>query len=351
MVLFQDITIEELLKKRASGEITTIDVRSPSEYRNATIPGSLNIPLFDDEERAEVGTIYKQVGTEQAKKRGLEIASAKLPDFIASFQQIEGPKAVFCWRGGMRSKTTATVLSLMGVQTYRLSGGVRAYRQWIVEELGQLQLNTPAFVLNGHTGNGKTLMLEKLQQQGYPVIDLEAMAGHRGSVFGGIGLQVNNQKAFDSLLIERLNEIGKAPYILFEAESRRIGKVEVPAFLLDKKEQGTHLWVELPMTERVRHIMEDYRPAEHKEECLSAFERIKAHIHQPIGVQIEEALHADQYEQAIALLLEYYYDPKYQYSADKMKNAQRIIIQAQNVDEAVEKIKACLAEVSIPQQS
>src|SRR5699024_3036017 len=108
---------------------TLVDVRSPSEYDEATIPGSINIPIFSDEERAEVGTIYKQVGKEEAKQRGLEIFSAKLPDFIEQFKKVNTPMTVFCWRGGMRSKTAATVLDLMGIHATRLYGGIKSYRQ------------------------------------------------------------------------------------------------------------------------------------------------------------------------------------------------------------------------------
>jgi tRNA 2-selenouridine synthase len=126
--LFQDISIEELLELQHKKELVLIDVRSPSEYSDATIPGSLNIPLFNDTERAEIGTLYKQVSVQAAKEKGLEIVSAKLPAFIKTFEQTAGQKTVFCWRGGMRSKTTATVLSLMGIRVYRISGGIRAYR-------------------------------------------------------------------------------------------------------------------------------------------------------------------------------------------------------------------------------
>ena len=131
--MFQDITVDKLLALQNKKELVLIDVRSPSEYKDATIPGSLNIPFFNDEERAEVGTLYKQDSVEAAKNRGLEIVSAKLPDFVKEFKQIEGQKAVFCWRGGMRSKTSATVLDLMGIKAYRLQGGYRAYREWVVE--------------------------------------------------------------------------------------------------------------------------------------------------------------------------------------------------------------------------
>src|SRR5699024_7402287 len=127
--MFQDIALDDLLALQQKGEHTIIDVRSPKEFNESTIPGSINIPVFNTEERAEVGTIYKQVGKEAAKERGLEIFSAKLPDFIDAFRKINTPKTVFCWRGGMRSKTAATVLDLMGIRVNRLTGGFRTYRQ------------------------------------------------------------------------------------------------------------------------------------------------------------------------------------------------------------------------------
>ena len=146
--MFQDISIEELLSLKDKNELTLIDVRSPSEFKEATIPGSMNIPFFNDEERAEVGTIYKQVSVDAAKERGLEIASAKLPRFVKQFAELEGKKAVFCWRGGMRSRTTATVLSLMGIKVFRLEGGYRTYRNWVVNQLETLELKPKAYVLN-----------------------------------------------------------------------------------------------------------------------------------------------------------------------------------------------------------
>lgn len=151
--MFQDIPINELLALKSQGELTVIDVRSPSEYKEATIPGSMNIPFFNDEERAEVGTLYKQVSPQAAKERGLEIVSAKLPAFVKEFSKIEGKKAVFCWRGGMRSKTSATVLSLMGIKALRLEGGYRSYRHWVVEQLESMELKQEAYVLNGNTGS------------------------------------------------------------------------------------------------------------------------------------------------------------------------------------------------------
>jgi tRNA 2-selenouridine synthase len=127
--LFQDITVEELIELQQKWELTLIDVRSPSEFIRATIPGSMNIPLFNDLERLEIASL----GIDTAKNRALEIASVRLPSFVKEFQILEPRVAIFCWRGGVRSKTSAVVLSLMGIRVYRLLGGIRAYHKWITK--------------------------------------------------------------------------------------------------------------------------------------------------------------------------------------------------------------------------
>lgn len=336
--MFQDITVQELLELQDKRELTLVDVRSPGEYREFTIPGSLNIPLFTDEERAEIGTIYKQVSVHAAKDRGLEIVSAKLPKFIKEFQQIEPRKAVFCWRGGMRSRTTATVLALMGIRVYRLTGGIRAYRQWVVSMLERMELKQRIYVVRGNTGSGKTFILNKLAELGYPVIDLEGMAGHRGSIFGQIGLKPNNQKTFEALLVHELLRLKDQPYVLLEAESKRIGRAVLPEFLVRAKLQGQPLDIEMPKEQRVRNIIEDYRPQEHKEECLAAFEHIRRRIHTPVAAEIGLHLREDRFEEAVALLLDYYYDPRYEH-ADLQYSREPIRIIAHDNEEAVEQIR------------
>jgi tRNA 2-selenouridine synthase len=343
--LFKDISIHELLDLDRS-KFTLVDVRSPSEYEEMTIPGSINIPVFNDEERAEVGTLYKQVNPEIAKERGLEIFAAKLPKFIKTFQQTEGEKVVFCWRGGMRSKTAATMLDLMGMKTMKLQGGVRTYRQWVLEKLGNLELSGKSFVLNGGTGTGKTAILHRLKDKGLPVLDLEGMAGHRGSVFGHIGTSPNNQKKFDSLLVQKILSMQDSPFVLFEAESKRIGKVMVPDYLLKKKEQGTHIILKMPMEQRVKHILEEYKLQEHHEEFLAAFERIRKHIHTPIAAEIREYIEAHDYENTLALLLEHYYDPKYKHSAKQYPEDQKLILEVNDIEEAVEAILEILPQLS-----
>lgn len=340
--MFQDITVKELMELQSSKKITLIDVRSPSEYRDSTIPGSLNIPVFNDEERAEIGTIYKQVSVDAAKERGLAIMSAKLPSFVKQFKEIKGDKAVYCWRGGMRSRTAATVLSLMDIHVNRITGGIKAYRKYVLDTLEHKSLDAEAFVLHGLTGTGKTTVLRQLQHEGYPVVDLEGLAGHRGSIFGHIGLQANNQKTFDSELFERLKELESSPYLLFEAESKRIGKIVVPDFLMKKKESGVAIVLELPMAERVRQILEDYNPAAYKEQYLAAFQLIKNRIHTPIAAEIGKSLEEGRFAQGIQLLLEHYYDPKYNHSFSQYEGNSPIVVAVDRVEEAVDAVQDIL---------
>lgn len=337
--MFHDISIEELRALKNNNELTVIDVRSQSEYKDATIPGSINIPFFNDDERAEIGTIYKQISPQAAKERGLEIMSAKLPGFVKEFAKLNGKKAVFCWRGGMRSKTTATVLGLMGINVFRLIGGYRSYRNWVVDTLETFKLRPKAYILNGYTGSGKTTILHRLDQEGYPVLDLEGLAKHRGSIFGQIGLEPNNQKTFDAQLLEVILSLNHSPYILFEGESKRIGKVSLPDFLIEKKEQGVQLFIEIPIEERVRHILEDYQPWNYEKECFEAFSRIKRRIHTPIASKIETDLKSGEYSSAVKLLLEYYYDPLYEHTAEQYPEKSKIYIKAKNVEEAIKHIR------------
>ncbi|MDC3413279.1 tRNA 2-selenouridine(34) synthase MnmH [Aquibacillus sp. 3ASR75-11] len=343
--MFKDITIDDLFTMQQDKDFSVIDVRSPSEYEEATIPGSINIPVFNDKERAEVGTLYKQESPEAAKERGLQIFSAKLPHFIKEFQELHGERAVFCWRGGMRSKTAATVVDLIGMDVFRLKGGIRSYREWVVQTLESYELKQNAYVLNGYSGTGKTVILQMLSDEGYPVLDLEGMANHRGSIFGQIGRKPNNQKRFESLLVHDLLRIEQSPYVLLEGESKRIGKVVLPEFLYKEKEQGIQLFLELPIDERVTNILDDYHPWDHHQECLDAFQIIKKRIHTPIAKEIEQNLKDGKYRSAVTLLLQYYYDPLYEHSAKQYRSDRVITIKAKDTIDAKAKIQQIVGQL------
>src|SRR5699024_4340135 len=162
--------------------------------------------------------------------------SKKLPTFVETFRNIQTEKTVFCWRGGMRSKTAATVVDLMGISIQRLTGGIRAYREWVVDSLAQMDFRPSVYVLYGFTGTATTILPHQLNKLWYPFIDLKKMAGHRGSIFAQIGLKPNNQRSFAALLLEKLQQYEQEPFLFVEGESKRIGKVLIPDVLFNKKQ-------------------------------------------------------------------------------------------------------------------
>jgi tRNA 2-selenouridine synthase len=340
--MFKDITPEELYNLKTNDKVI-VDVRSPKEYNDATIPGAINIPLFTDDERAEVGTIYKQQGQEAAKDRGLEIYSKKLPAFIKAFKALPQPITVFCWRGGMRSKTAATVLDLMNINVNRLSGGIKAYRLWMKEQLDTITI-PELYVLNGHTGNGKTKMLQTLKKQGYPVINLEQLASHRGSIFGQIGLEPTNQRMFDLQLGEALIHYQQAPYIVIEGESSRIGRIKIPERFFNQKETSRQLFISLPIEKRIALILSDYHPETHHDQFVEAFSIIKRRIHTPVAHRIDKALQSRDYHAVIRDLLDYYYDPRYNHSTAYTKELMTTI-EAASLEEAIDLVKQLLPKL------
>lgn len=335
-----EIALKDALILNKTEPHTFIDVRSPNEFKESSIPGSINIPLFTNEERAEIGTLYKKQGSEIAKQRGLEIVSTKLPQLINSFRDIQTSMTVFCWRGGMRSKTVVTVLQLMGIHANRLEGGYRSYRKWVIRYLEKEMLLPELYVLNGYTGTGKTTILHALHSEGIPVIDLEGMAGHRGSIFGQIGKEPSNQKTFDSLLVQAMNQYKEEKYVFTEGESRRIGKVLLPEEFFRKKEASVQLFIEIPLEERVKNILQEYQPWKIPETFLRAFSFISKRIHQPVAKQIKLALQEETYEEAVKLLLLHYYDPRYEHSNRHLSNSKEIIIQADTTNQAIDKVLA-----------
>ncbi|MGJ7921521.1 tRNA 2-selenouridine(34) synthase MnmH [Neobacillus sp. LXY-4] len=346
-----DISIEEFFKKKNA---VPVDVRSPEEFSEGTIPGAINIPLFNDVQRKEVGTIYKQVGQEQAKWRAMELVSPSLPSMLAKIKDLaaDGSDPVlFCWRGGMRSKSVATFLEFSGYPVYRIEGGYKAYRQNILEKLPSM-VPDKMVVLHGMTGVGKTEILAQLSEKGYPVLDLEGLAAHKGSIFGSINpshFDGNNQKTFDGLLYSRLSELNNASYLIVEAESKRIGKVTQPPELLDKKYAGLHFYLYSSIPNRVERIYREYVEPFYREDWFhpQVKEKLSVIIKRVKNITVKEALETElenqHYRPFISLLLEHYYDPRYQHKLDEY-GGEFIKIDADHQDEAVyeiaEKIEA-----------
>jgi tRNA 2-selenouridine synthase len=345
----KDVRMEELL---VQGYGNLIDVRSPGEYARETIPGAVNIPLFSDEERKMVGITYKREGQAAAQWLGMQLVSPKLEALLSSirerWQETGEVPTVFCWRGGLRSRAVATFASFAGIPVQRLAGGYRAYRQHVVKFMEPVEWNVPLVLLHGMTGVGKTELLRRLQQKGHPVLDLERMAGHRGSVFGHLGKGVPaNQKMFDARLFETLRQYSDAPYFIMEAESKRIGHAVVPAFLLQAKQHAHHLSLQAPIEVRVERLMKEYvyplldHPHFH-ERVVEAYRHIAMRIPTAQAKMLQQALDNRDYREAIVILLTFYYDPRYLNKRGEYAG-QMTEIDATDLDQATEAVERFIA--------
>lgn len=331
-----------------------IDVRSPSEYIEAHIPDAVSLPLFSDAEREEIGTLYKQQGADVAKWRAMEIVSPKIPQLLQAIRDIVATGAepvIYCWRGGMRSKAVALFASMVGLPVSRLSGGFKSYRHYVLEHMGAHLLPATIVVLHGLTGIGKTELLDRLTDRGWPVLDLEKIANHRGSVFGDFGhWQAHNQKMFDALLFQRLQQLHDAPLVIIEAESKRIGKAVIPDFLMEAKENGVHVLLTAPISTRVdrtfREYVEPYIGTTWlKEKAMTALLPIQKRMSKELRERIESALEDSDYKAFIHIILEHYYDPMYAHKQEEYDRMEHVIDIA-NIEKGLHDVEAFLQRIA-----
>lgn len=290
-----------------------IDVRTPLEYEEDHIPGAVNVPLLTNEERVEIGTLYKQTGPFEARTRALELVAHRFPVMVASIGAAAGsrPILVYCWRGGLRSKTVVSILDLTGYPAYQLIGGYKAYRAEVAAYFEPFVPPGPLVVIHGMTGIGKTTLLHRLGNA-FSVIDLEGLASHRGSAFGSVGLQQTlSQKRFESLLWHALQALPAGSPILVEGESRRIGKISLPGNVYEVMQQSAKIWCEASLDTRVARLIEEYGRPEYREEMAAALLRIRKKLG---GVKYDEIagfLDRGEMEPFMGALMTGYYDKVY----------------------------------------
>lgn len=312
------INLDKALELRQSGALL-VDVRTPAEFAETTIPGAINVPIFSNEERAEIGTLYKQIGRKDARRRGIDLVSPRIPHILEQIELARDPNSppavVFCWRGGQRSLAITTFLNLAGIPARQLIGGHKAFRRHIINYFAQTDFGK-VLVLRGLTGVGKTLLLHHLQDEGYPVVDLEGLANHRGSAFGGLGLgDQPGQKLFEARLWNRLQQCAAAGYLLTEGESRHIGRLVVPPRFHAAMQEQVSLWVEAALDYRVGVILDDY-PA--RDDLSAAFEPPIRALKERLGKvaigDLLELLHKKEWHELTRRLMVDYYDPLYMHT-------------------------------------
>ncbi len=250
-----------------------VDVRSPSEFAEDHVTGAVNLPVLDDEERARVGTIHKQDSTFKARRIGAALVSRNISRHLEEHFREKPPEyrpLVYCWRGGQRSGSLATVLGDIGWSVAVVDGGYKTYRQDVVDTILEKSESLRFIVLNGFTGAGKTLVLKEISGTGNQVLDLEDLANHKGSVFGG---DPDNpqpaQKRFESLLYDRLRGFTSDRPVFLEAESAKIGRLNIPNPLWQKMKTASVVEISSPLDSRAEYLTNDYR------EWLDDEERIK----------------------------------------------------------------------------
>lgn len=306
--MFREITFAEYLE--LSGQVPLIDVRSPGEFQKGHIPEATNIPLFKNDERAHVGTVYKQQSKEAAIEVGYTYVNPKLKWFISESEKVAPAEniAVHCWRGGMRSKSFAKHLSDNGFENvYVITGGYKAFRNYAQETFKK---DAEICILGGYTGSAKTHTLHVLQALGEQVIDLEGLASHKGSAFGRIGDgEQPTIEQFENNLFWVWKELDCSKTIWIEDESHRIGLVNIPMnFFLNMRSQPV-LFMDIPRNERAKHLVKDYADAD-KIALANSIKRISKRLG---GLDTKKALaHLEANELfEVAMISLKYYDKYY----------------------------------------
>lgn len=297
------------------------DVRTPSEYATGHLPGATNLPLFDDDERAVVGTTYKQVSRDEAILKGLEFVGPKMRDMVEQVRavQADGRVFVYCWRGGMRSYSVGWLLELMGYDVVTLRGGYKAYRTFA---LAQPAAALPFYVVGGLTGAGKTEVLHALRARGEQIVDLEGIAQHKGSVFGGHDEPAQpTQQQFENELALHLHRLDPSRPVWIEDESRRIGDRSIPETLWEAMQAAPLLVLEVPTDVRVQRLVDLYGSADMEELRLN-FLMIQRRLGGQRTQEALAALEAGDLETACRISL-HYYDRAYRHSLERRPQQQQ----------------------------
>ena len=318
-----------------SRSLPMVDVRSPGEFAEGHIPDAINIPIFNDQERAVVGIIYKNQGRLPAIEKGLEIVGPKMADFVREALKIavSGQLLVYCWRGGMRSESMAWLFERAEIKCSLLEGGYKSYRSYLLEQVGHIP---NLIVIEGYTGSGKTEILQSLREMNEQVIDLEGLANHKGSVFGGIGQEPQpTTQQFQNKIFNEILNFDLSRRVWVEGESLTVGRVFLPDPFWNCMNSAHNVEIQVPQADRTNRLVTEYGslPGELMENAINS-------IVKRLGdLRTKEILY--DYNSgnlaAVADKLLEYYDQAYQYSRDKYKKRlTEIVLPSGNATENAE---------------
>ncbi|KAF0205662.1 MAG: tRNA 2-selenouridine [Gallionellaceae bacterium] len=310
-----------------------IDVRSPAEFAEDHIPGAISAPVLNNEERARIGTLYKQVSPFEAQRQGAALIARNIAQHLETLfhdRPREWKPLIYCWRGGQRSGAMAHIFAQVGWRVGQLQGGYKTYRRHVIDELETLSARFQFRVVCGATGSGKSRLLQTLHAQGAQVLDLEKLAQHRGSLLGNLpGQSQPAQKMFESRLWDTLRNFDAQHPVFTEAESRKIGALAIPTPLLENMRLAECIAIEAAMPARVKLLMEDYAHFLNDAELLTRAlaPLLELHGHKIIEQWHEMAQRGD-WSTLVADMLLRHYDPAYQRSTannfPRLKNARRL---------------------------
>ena len=299
-----------------------IDVRSPAEFAEDHIPGAINCPVLDNEQRIEVGTLYKQVSPFEAKKIGAALVSENIARHLRT-HFLDRPKTwkplIYCWRGGDRSGSMSIIFRAIGWQAGHLAGGYKAWRSHVITRLEELPGQFQFKIIAGATGSAKTRILQAIGEAGEQILDLEALASHKGSVLGVLPEQPQpSQKWFETELMQTLQSLDPSRPVYVEAESRKIGNLHLPQALIERMRSSECLNIEASIDARVDFLLRDYDYFLTRQEFL--IRRLEAlHTLQSRETlnRWEQLIQAGEWSALVRELLELHYDPLYRGSQNR----------------------------------
>ena len=314
-----------------------VDVRAPSEFADDHIPGAINLPVLDDAERAEIGTLYKQVGAFEAKRRGAALVARNISRHLDT-ELSDAPRdfcpLVYCWRGGQRSGAMARILSEVGWKVTVIEGGYKAYRKSVLNQLDSIPPQMRLIILRGATGTAKTHILRAVAKAGGQIIDLEGLAHHRGSLLGPEpDHEQPSQRQFESGLANAMAAFDASRPVFIEAESNKIGALHIPRSLWKSMREADSIGLSVPLDQRVAFLLQDYAHVIAEPARLDPLLNwVVSRIGHATVEEWRSHIEADDWAGFVTRVLTDHYDPAYKRSAAQRAHSDIAVIEAETLD-------------------